>query len=362
MVTSMKKILVLDVHASEGGALSILDDFYEQVIQNGSDHIQWIFLVSTPEYLDTKFIKSYRFPWIKKSWLHRLIFDNCFLPIFVRKADPDLILNLQNKAYRFRKVPEIVYLHLPFILTKHRFRLFRDEFKLWFYQKIYKAVIFKSYKNVGKIVVQTKWMKDELIRQAQIDQDRVAIVQPKLALKFEWGEEFLKSDLTEIFYPATGFSYKNHMIILKAMKDLKKIKEYSAYFTIDPNENKYARTLSDYSKKHGLNVNFLGSINRDEVIKRLRSGFLVFPSFIESFGLPLLEAKVLGVPIVAIDAPFSREILNDYERVSFFDGNDHCDLVTTLLEFRPNDKKLTNSDECPSNISLMDLILHNQDD
>ena len=44
---------------------------------------------------------------------------------------------------------------------------------------------------------------------------------------------------------------------------------------------------------------------------------LVFPSYIETFGLPLLEAALVGMPIIAADLPYAHEVLDGYEGVKF---------------------------------------------
>ena len=46
-------VMIYDVHASESGALAILDDLYHQVCVYPDKTINWIFIVSTPEYEET---------------------------------------------------------------------------------------------------------------------------------------------------------------------------------------------------------------------------------------------------------------------------------------------------------------------
>ena len=58
---------------------------------------------------------------------------------------------------------------------------------------------------------------------------------------------------------------------------------------------------------------------------------LVFPSYVESFGLPLLEAKLTETYIIASDTPFCREILNEYDKVEFFEEMDYQTLGDLIL-------------------------------
>ena len=61
-----------------------------------------------------------------------------------------------------------------------------------------------------------------------------------------------------------------------------------------------------------------GYINRNEVFENMKTKVLIFPSYIETVGLPLLEAKLIGTIILASNTPFSHEILDGYENAYFF--------------------------------------------
>ncbi|MEM4166721.1 MAG: glycosyltransferase [Candidatus Bilamarchaeaceae archaeon] len=73
-------------------------------------------------------------------------------------------------------------------------------------------------------------------------------------------------------------------------------------------------------KRLGLcrNVNFLGLLDADSIIKQLYSSSLVVvPSFIETYSLALAEAMYLGVPVVASYAGAMPELAKDGESALF---------------------------------------------
>ena len=55
------------------------------------------------------------------------------------------------------------------------------------------------------------------------------------------------------------------------------------------------------------------------MISRYRRATLVFPSYIETFGYPLAEARQAGTIVLAADTPFAREVLDGYENAYYFD-------------------------------------------
>ena len=50
---------------------------------------------------------------------------------------------------------------------------------------------------------------------------------------------------------------------------------------------------------------------------------LLFPSYIETLGLPLLEAAAFGLPVLAADVDYAHEVLKDYEGVRYIDVFDY---------------------------------------
>jgi glycosyltransferase involved in cell wall biosynthesis len=63
----------------------------------------------------------------------------------------------------------------------------------------------------------------------------------------------------------------------------------------------------------------MGQVSRENVFEMYSKSVLLFPSFVESFGLPLLEARLSECIIIASSCPFCREILDGYDKVSYFE-------------------------------------------
>ena len=49
---------------------------------------------------------------------------------------------------------------------------------------------------------------------------------------------------------------------------------------------------------------------------------VVFPSRLETWGLPISEAKILNKPLLVADLPYAHETVGDYNQVAFIPYND----------------------------------------
>jgi len=324
--------MVFDVPAEIGGALTILNEFYNEVKDHKDKNIEWIFVLSTPDLKETNNIKVIKFPWIKKGWGHRLYFDYVIAPILVKKYAPDKIFSLQNVVVPRTNVHQTVYLHqtLPFIDYKFSFK----ENKLfWIYQNIIGKSIISSIKRSNSVIVQTNWFKKECAKKSGVNIDKISVVPPKINLNVKQYFQVSKKTMSTFFYPSSALTYKNHKIVLEACKIIqeKNITDYEVIFTIDGDENKHILEIYNEVEEKKLPIKFIGNISREKVFDYYSESVLIFPSYIETFGLPLLEAKLHNGFILASDCSFSHEILDDYENVCFFDPFNPKDLSDLIL-------------------------------
>ncbi len=309
----METVLVLDVAATEGGALSILQEYYDRLRED--TRANFVFCLSTPQLEETDHLRVRRFPWVKRSWLHRLWFEHVTLPRLMKEEGITRVFSLQNTAVTGAKVPQTIYLHQPLPFCGIRFSL-RENPLFWVYQHLLAPRILRGLRVAEQVIVQTEWMKSAACEKAGISPDKVVLEAPKVNVAVTetfdaaaWKRTF--------FYPASPLSYKNHELIFRAVERLvaEGVQDFCVQLTLRADQ---LPQLANYPAAQP-HVELLGQIPREEVMRRYARAVLLFPSYVETFGLPLLEARLTDAPVIASDCPFSNEILAGYEKASFFD-------------------------------------------
>lgn len=319
-----KRIIVYDVAASSSGALSVLNDFYAEVRAYSDKSIKWTFVISTPQLEETENIKVVRVPWVKKNWLYRLFFDYFVAPRLVKRERPDKIFSLQNTLVPNTNVGQVLYLHQPLPFVEYKFTLLESPL-FWIYQNIIARFIYSSVKRAERVIVQTHWMKDACIEKTGIESEKIVVIPPVIDIVPKKLFAYENMDIPTFIYPATPLIYKNHKVIIEACKQLVQegITNFRVIFTMTGTENKVARQLKAESKKYNLPIEFVGVLKRDELFEWYSKAILLFPSYIETFGMPLMEARAYDTPIIACDMPFVIEIIGRYPLASICYMREH---------------------------------------
>lgn len=324
-----KIIFVNATSATIGGSLTILKQFIENVeILKDENKKYYIFTPINCEIKSTKYFEIV--PTKAKSYKDRIIWDLYGMSKWSKnkRIYPDLILSLQNTAVRFGNVKQIIYLHQPLPYAKEsRWNPFKkDERKMWFYKYLYKIWIDLSIKKEHKIVVQTKWMKDALINEGY-NENNIIISKPNISnIDIEKVEIMqLEENKCYFFYPAADYKYKNHDVIIEALNlikqdDIDLLNKIRVIFTL----SKYSKHYDKVSKyKLNENVKFLNTLKYQDVLSFYKSSdIVIFPSYIETLGLPLLEASMFGKKVLAADCNYSREVMQGYNNIKFINHKD----------------------------------------
>lgn len=354
-------IMVFNVPAESAGALSILNDFYEEVKAAENVHVNWIFILSKPKLRDTKNIKVLNFPWIKKSWVHRLYFDYIVAPKLVKKFKINKIISFQNVIIPNVSVKQILYMHnaLPFVDYKYGIR---EDRKLWIYQNIIGKKIRKSVKEAEQVIVQSNWIKQACINKTGISESSIAVIPPTIKEEVtNYFEPTLEAKKV-FFYPAGGLQHKNHKIIIEACKKINQTGNYKVIFTLDGDENNHVSRMYQETKNHQLPIKFVGHLSREKIFEQYTKSVLIFPSIIETYGLPLLEARLHKGMVLASDCSYSTEVLKGYGNAHFFNpfeaGELAC-LMKSVIKGEISYSKTPGTDEYYVKESLLEFLLGN---
>ena len=143
------------------------------------------------------------------------------------------------------------------------------------------------------------------------------VVLPPIPQDLARSEKLKDSGKQHFFYPANFWAHKNHRILLFAYREYisrtrNEDQAWNLVLTGHPSpEEKQIKALAQdlgISKR----VQFLGYLSQTEYADWFTgAGCLVFPSLYEGFGMPLVEAMRLQVPIIASKSASIPEICGD---------------------------------------------------
>lgn len=319
----MKTIVVSGVNLVEAGplvvmkeclkALAIRDDVKIIAIVNNSELYKDLPNLSAIEFI------SFSMP--KKNWLLRVFFEYIYLYFYSRSLSIDIWLSMHDMTPWVKAKKQFVYCHNPAIFFKVSFKeaFFEPTFFLFskFYQLIYK---YRIHKN-AYVIVQQQWIAQEFKKRFGIK--RVLVAYPILEKIKNAIAQKNHSEKIIIFYPAIPRVFKNFEVIINACELLENkgviLKKHIEFqFTFDGTENRYALAMAKrcFDKEY---IRLLGVLPHNEVLTHYNTAdALIFPSKLETWGLPISEAKALGKPIILADLPYAHETMGSYDKACFF--------------------------------------------
>jgi glycosyltransferase involved in cell wall biosynthesis len=120
-------------------------------------------------------------------------------------------------------------------------------------------------------------------------------------------------DVFEFIYVASGEGHKNHFKLLLAWEVLAKEGIYPILH-ITLSETNYSELLSKFNEaKLSSKILFENhsDYSHDNILELYRkSDALIYPSLMESLGLPLIEARQCGISIIASELDYVRDIID----------------------------------------------------
>jgi glycosyltransferase involved in cell wall biosynthesis len=247
---------------------------------------------------------------VPKSFIFRIFTQS---RTALRAKTGDIFLSFNSLPPLFRSRGYVInYVHAPHFIGAHigisytALTLIRLKIeRLWFRFGI---------RNCDEVWVQTKSMYHSMRTQYPSLKIKIVplvddVIINGLAIKNIERKINDGHDLSFI-YPADGVGHKNHQNLLQAWQHLEN-SGFRPKLLLTLEKDEFTRKISA-AGLDGVNFNLienLGRISRSEVLHRMQeSTALIFPSLAETFGIPMLEAKLLGKPILASERDFVRDL------------------------------------------------------
>ncbi|MBC7525187.1 MAG: glycosyltransferase [Flavobacterium sp.] len=171
-----------------------------------------------------------------------------------------------------------------------------------------------------------------------LNEDQIIVAPPqltKIPQKYLHQQQIETTDIKTFFFPTFPRPFKNIEVIGEAVKLLNKdgFYNFKVIITIDGTENRYAKTiLKRYSLEN--NIDFIGLIKREAVYEFYsKIDCLIFPSKLETWGLPISEFKQFNKPIFVSDLPYAHENVGNYDKVVYFDPSNASQLAKFMQDF-----------------------------
>ena len=298
-----KRLVIYCGGVHEGGGLSLLNAFINCIPADQDSIILIKESVRVNLNLsDQIYLKSYRNSLISRIYIEYWLFRNvnCDDLVLCFGNLPPLF-KLKGKVFTYLQNRYLVDKSAIFYLKKSK-RLLLALQKLWLYLLLYRSNYY---------IVQTETMKRLLLE--NFAKTPTILVWPFSSFQSNNYNYNLIPRISKacFIYPASGEPHKNHINLIKAWIILGK-KSFYPKLVLTVDKNIYPdllKYINDSKKTFNLNIENIGIVSSEVLQQAYRqSQALIFPSLLESFGLPLLEASFYCLPLLTSEMDYTRDL------------------------------------------------------
>jgi glycosyltransferase involved in cell wall biosynthesis len=289
------------------------------------------------------------FIWLEKiciDFLGKFILKKLFWQFFILpKICKDLRINLlfntdASSICYFR--PSITLLQdiLPFeneIMQKYKF------YQISFYRiLILRFVFIKSLRNSCHVIFLSKYSKKVSSHFIKIKNHSIV---PhgieKFFYKINYKKITKKNNLINVLYVSNALIYKNQWNVITAIAEIRKRYQINIKLKIIGGGSGLALKKMNQSKiKHDKNNKFiklLGFSNKNQIKKYYQNSHIfIFASSCEAFGITLLEAMGVGIPIVCSNKSSMPEIIKN--NTIYFNPENIEEIIFAIMEVLTDDR------------------------
>jgi len=299
------------------------------------------------KYFDSLEFKSKNLKKVLSDSPHYSLKEQIFLPIQLFKLKPDLVHFPHFNLPWFYFGKYVVTIH---DLIKHQSKGLRttthSPLTYWFKQLLYFLTVLIAIKKAFKVITPSKWWQERLTRIYNLVPGKVVVtyegVDDRFNLKNQKEPEkiFKKLGIKKPFVIYTGslYPHKNVENLLKAVVLINKKFKKKINLVVVCSRNVFWQRFLEKTRQLKAQdlVNLVGFVEDEDLVSLYNQAeTFVFPSFLEGFGLPGLEAMAVSLPVVASDSSCLPEIYG--EAAVYFDPLNVEEIAQRIMEVIQND-------------------------
>ncbi len=328
-----ENIVISAVNLVEGGPLAILGGCLRYLSENLADRYRIIALVNRKDLFSFSNIEYLEFPNSKRSWINRIYYEYFYFYKLSKKMNPLLWLSLHDMTPNVIADRLAVYCHNASSFYRIKFSDLLVDPKFVLFNFFYKYLYAINIKKADFVIVQQEWFRRSLIK--LFNPKNVIVAYPGKFDNLGLENRYIpagKNAYFVFFYPSFPRVFKNFEVIGKAAESLLKrgIKNFEVIFTISGFENPYSKSIYK-AFKDIKNIKFIGIQKKSNMpLLYNNADCVIFPSKLETWGLPITEAKNFLKPLLLADLEYAHETLGAYDKAIFFNPNNYAELADIM--------------------------------
>jgi len=253
----------------------------------------------------------------------------------MRSVKPDIMLFPAGQVPLGWRGQSIVTAH-DLAIYDHPEWFPKQNFSRWLSTKFF---VPRGFRQADKIITVSEATKKDLIRHFKIKPEKISVVYPAVTVptvnKVTTEEIRKKFNLPEKYFLCLGTiePRKNFSLAIRATKILSDQGVYIHLAIAGKRGWKWQETIKEIEtvNQNKKIISELGYVSADEKYALLSGAqALIFPSLYEGFGLPVLEAMSLGVPVITTRVGSLPEVGGG--AVRFVSINESNELVQAMQE------------------------------
>jgi len=315
-------INIIAVNIKQGGGLILLKLLITRLINDKQKAM--IHVDQNIDFTEYKFNSIIEFKYYNKFLSKFILFGQSKQNALYFGNIPPFFTRAKNKY---------LYFHHPFYSKSYKY-LFKNGFYKFILYKIYISIFVR---NVNSVFVQTNTLLESIKKEFGVI--------PELMPYFEDLSIYANDSKIKIYdfsYISLPNANKNFELFLDSLiiLNLKLKRKIKIILTI-PNENFFLIKKIKKLDETNIEIINIGKVSKQKVIEVLNSTkTLVFPSLIETFGLPLVEACQLGTFVICSDLPYTYDVIIPSATFDPYSKDDIANTMFMSLETRLKKPKI----------------------